>query len=185
MKLNILLLIAAALISFVGFAQQSKDSTSSAQGWRDFDFEIGNWKTKVKLLADPLSGSTKWLEFEGTSVVSAILGGKANLVELSVTGPNGSKIEGLSLRLYNPDTQQWSLNFVNIRNGILTPPSVGSFKDDRGVFYGQETLNGKVIFVRFVISDITPTSCHFEQAFSEDGGKTWETNWIATDTLIK
>lgn len=109
--------------------------------------------------------------------------GRANLVELDVSGPAG-RIEGLSLRLYNPEARQWSLNFSNSRGGTLSPPVIGEFADGRGEFYGQEMLNGRQIFVRFVISDITPDSCRFEQAFSADGGKTWEINWIAIDTRV-
>src|SRR5262249_5078963 len=82
-------------------------------------------------------------------------------------------------------SRQWSLNFANSNDGILTQPTVGEFKDGRGEFYDQETLNGRAIFVRFVISDITPDSAHFEQAFSADGGRTWEVNWVATDTRMK
>jgi hypothetical protein len=102
-------------------------------------------------------------------------------VELSVGGAAGH-LEALSLRLYNPDSHQWSLNFSNTASGTLSQPAVGEFKNGRGEFYDQETFNGRAILVRFVISEITPTSCHFEQAFSDDGGKTWEVNWIATDT---
>jgi hypothetical protein len=153
-------------------------------GQRDFDFEIGNWKTNLKRLVNPLSGSTRWVEYEGTTVVRRVWDGRANLVELNVSGPAG-KIEGLSLRLYNPQTRQWSLNFANSASGTLSVPTIGGFKNGRGEFYAQETLNGKAIFVRFVISDITPDSCRFEQAFSDDGGKTWEVNWIAMDTRVK
>jgi len=115
--------------------------------------------------------------------VSKLLDGRANLVELKVAGPAG-RIEGLSLRLYNPDSHQWSLNFANINAGTLTIPTIGEFKDGRGEFYNQDTLNGRSILVRFVISDITPNSCRFEQSFSADGGKTWELNWVAVDTRI-
>ena len=90
----------------------------------------------------------------------------------------------MNLRLYNPQFHQWSLNFANSTDGTLSAPTVGEFKNGRGEFYDQELFNGKTIFVRFVISDITPNSCHFEQAFSDDGGKTWEVNWIATDTRV-
>jgi hypothetical protein len=152
-------------------------------GQHDFDFEIGSWKTQVKRLQNPLSGSGTWLEYEGTSIVRPLWNGGANLVELDVSGPAG-RIEGLSLRLYNPQSRQWSLNFSNRRGGTLTPPTIGEFKDGRGEFFAQESLDGRAIFVRFVISDITPNSCRFEQAFSSDGGKTWEVNWIATDTRI-
>lgn len=152
-------------------------------GQHDFDFEIGSWRTHLKRLVDPLSGSNTWAEYEGTSVVSKVLDGRANLVELKVQGHAG-RIEGVSLRLYDPGTRRWSLNFANVRSGALSPPSVGGFSNGRGEFYSNETLDGRPILVRFVISDITADSCHFEQAFSADGGKTWEVNWIADDTRL-
>jgi hypothetical protein len=149
----------------------------------DFDFEIGTWKTHVKRLLHPLTGSTSWVEMEGVTTVKQVWGGRANLVELAAEGPGGH-FEGLSLRLYNPDTQKWSLNFASSGDGTITPPTIGEFKNGRGEFYNHESLNGRPILVRFVIFDITPTSCKFEQAFSADEGKTWEVNWIATDTRI-
>ncbi|MEP7013417.1 MAG: hypothetical protein ABJC13_24105 [Acidobacteriota bacterium] len=152
-------------------------------GQKDFDFEIGSWRTHLKRLQHPLTGSTTWVEYEGTTVVRKVWEGRANLVELVVDGPAGH-IEALSLRLYNPESRQWSLNFSSSAGGTMSPPSIGEFKNGRGEFYSQETLSGRSILVRFVISEITPTSCHFEQAFSDDGGKTWETNWIATDTRV-
>ena len=150
-------------------------------GSRDFDFEIGAWRTRLKRLARPLSGSAEWIDYEGTTVVRKLWDGAANLVELDVTGPSG-RIEGVSLRLYNPGSRQWSLNFAGRRSGALSPPVIGEFRDGRGEFYGQETLDGRAILVRFVIEGITPDSCRFEQAFSDDGGRTWEVNWIAVDT---
>jgi len=105
-------------------------------------------------------------------------------VELTADGPAGH-FEGLNLRLYNPKSHQWSLNFASAVDGTLTQPTVGEFKNGRVEFYDQETMNGRAIFVRFVISDITPDSCRFEQSFSDDGGKTWEINWIAIDARIK
>lgn len=156
-------------------------AVEARSGANDFDFEFGVWTTHLKRLKGPLSGSTTWVEYDGTTTVSKVLGGRANLVELVVEGPAG-KIEGLSLRLYNPDTRQWSLNFAGIGQGLLTPPVYGEFSNGRGEFYGQDSWNGRIILVRFVISDITPSSVRFEQAFSADGGKTWEVNWIAVDT---
>jgi hypothetical protein len=153
-------------------------------GQRDFDFEIGNWTTHLRRLTHPLSGSTQWVEFNGTSVVRKIWDGRANLVELEVDGPTGH-IEGLSLRLYDPTSHQWSLNFANSKGGGLGLPTVGEFKNGRGEFFDQEIFNGRAILVRNVWSDITPDSCRFEQAFSDDGGKTWEVNWIAVDTRVK
>ena len=154
---------------------------SATDGRHDFDFELGTWATRLKRLRNPLSGSTEWVEYEGTTVVREVLDGRANLVELRVEGPAG-RIEGLSLRLYNPEARQWTLNFANIADGLLTEPMVGEFRNGRGEFYAQDTFKGRSILVRFVITVLTPESCRFEQAFSADGGKTWELNWIATDT---
>lgn len=153
------------------------------EGQRAFDFEIGSWKTQLKRLQRPLTGSTTWVEYTGTTVVRSVWNGRANLVELVVDGPSGH-IEALSLRLYNSQSGQWSLNSSGSGSGSLGQPAIGEFKNGRGEFINQETFNGRAILVRFVVSDITPTSCKFEQSFSDDGGKTWETNWIATDTRM-
>jgi hypothetical protein len=189
----------AAVVSLVlvlqfppALAQQKSDTSKTKpqhtpterDGQHDFDFNIGTWKTHLRRLLDPLTGSTKWVEYEGTSVVRKVWNGRANLVELVADGPAGH-FEGLNLRLYNPQSHQWSLNFANSKSGTLSPPTIGEFKNGRGEFFAQETLNGRAILVRFVISDITSDSCRFEQAFSDDGGKTWEVNWIATDTRVK
>jgi hypothetical protein len=162
----------------------SRQTTVLRDGQKDFDFEIGTWKTSLKRLVKPLSGSNDWVEYEGTTVVRKVWDGRANLVELDVKGAAG-RIEALSLRLYNPESRQWSLNFANVRGGVIAKPTVGEFKNGRGEFYNQEDFNGRAILTRFIISEITPDSCRFEQAFSDDGGKTWETNWIATDTRVK
>jgi hypothetical protein len=150
----------------------------------DFDWEAGTWKTHVRRRLHPLSGSDAWAEYDGTSVISRIWGGKANLVQLEVDGPAGH-LELASLRLYDPDTQRWSLNVASSRGGGLGVPTVGGFKDGRGEFYDDETFASKPIRVRFVISDVRPNSAHFEQAFSADGGKTWEINWIADDLRVQ
>ena len=172
-------LLPILLLVFPSFAQ-----TGPRDGQHDFDFEIGTWKTHLRRLQHPLSKSTTWVEYDGTSVVSKVLDGRANLVELKVEGPAG-RIEGLSLRLYNPESHQWSLNFANIRDGQLTTPSIGEFKNGRGEFYNDDTFNGRPIVVRFVITKITEDQYRFEQSFSDDGRKTWEANWIAIDTRVK
>lgn len=160
---------------------------AARDGQHDFDFEIGEWKTHLTRLLHPLTGSTTWVTYEGTTRVRKVWNGRANLVELeaAAAAPPGH-IEALSLRLYNPDSHQWSLNFANSAVGALGgPPSIGEFKNGRGEFYDQETLGPKAIFVRFVITPIDADTCRFEQAYSDDGGKTWEVNWIATDVRIK
>jgi hypothetical protein len=150
-------------------------------GQHDFDFNFGTWKTHVSRLVHPLTGSTTWTEYEGVSVVRKVWNGRASLLELDVQGPAGH-IEGVGLRLYNPQSHQWNLNWTSPSVGMLTQPMIGEFKDGRGEFYDQETFNERSILVRNGFSEITPTSSRFEQAFSADGGKTWETNWIMTFT---
>jgi hypothetical protein len=191
-RASILVCSLALVVQYRPALAQSPSATSRTSppptlerrdGQHDFDFEIGTWKTHLSRLLHPLTGSTIWVEYEGTSVVSKVWNGRANLVELEAAGPAGH-LQALSLRLYNPQSRQWSLNFSNSNAGTMSPPTIGEFKNGRGEFFAQETLNGRAIYVRFVISDITPTSCRFEQAFSADGGKTWEVNWIATDTRV-
>lgn len=162
---------------------QATSAIAPDEGRNDFDWEIGTWKTELRRLAKPLSGLNEWVEYTGTSVVRPVMDGRANLVELRVEGTAG-KIEGASLRLYNPQARQWSLHYASMRNGALTRPVHGRFHDGRGEFYGEDDLDGKAILVRFVISQVTADSARFEQAYSEDGGRTWETNWIAVDTRI-
>ena len=152
-------------------------------GQHDFDFEIGTWHTHLTRLQHPLTGSTTWLDYDGTSAIRKIWNGRANLVELEVDGPTGH-IEGLSLRLYNPQSREWSLNFASSAQGTMSVPTIGEFKNNRGEFYDQEPFNNRAILVRNVFEDITANSYRFEQSFSDDGGKTWELNWIAVDTRI-
>lgn len=184
--------VAIVLLALVGVAEAKQEAPgvvtqhvpAMRDGQHDFDFEVGSWKTTISRLQHPLSGSSTWVKYDGTTVVRKVWNGRAILLELEADGPAGH-FQGLSLRLYNPESHQWSLNFANSNSGTLGQPTIGEFKDGRGEFYDQEQLDGRAILVRFVISDITAESVHFEQAFSADGGKTWEVNWIATDTRIK
>jgi hypothetical protein len=162
----------------------SRQASAKRDGQHDFDFNIGTWKTHLKRLTKPLSGSTTWVEYEGTTVVRKVWGGRANLAELEADGPAGH-LQVLSLRLYDPQARQWSLNSASSRTGRLSTPTIGEFRDGRGEFFDQEDFNGRTILVRNVWSNITADSCRFEQSFSDDGGKTWEVNWIAVDTRVK
>lgn len=175
-----------ALLALNAPAQSSQavSGVAASDGQHDFDWEVGTWKTELRRLAKPLSGTETWLEYSGTSVVRDVLDGRANLVELRVQGAAG-KIEGASLRLYNPEARQWSLNYAGARQGALSRPVHGGFHEGRGEFYGQEDLDGRIVLVRFLIWRITSDSARFEQAYSADGGHTWETNWIALDTRIQ
>lgn len=149
-------------------------------GAHDFDFEFGSWSAHLSRLEHPLSGSHTWVTYDGISVVHPMLAGRENIGELEVAGADG-RIDGLTIRLYDRRAQQWHIYWGNADDPVIDDtPQVGGFSNGRGVFYGDDTLRGKPILVRFVFSDIRPASFHFEQAFSADGGKTWETNWVAT-----
>jgi hypothetical protein len=147
----------------------------------DFDFHIGTWATHVRYRLHALTGEESWVEYDGTTVVRQVWNGRANLVELVANGAAGH-LELLSLRLFQPETATWTLHVGSARDGSMSPPSVGKFEAGRGVFVGHETMDGRDVIVRFTISDITPTSIHFEQALSADDGRTWTVNWLATDT---
>jgi hypothetical protein len=191
-QFTLIIILICASLTLPGVAQQSSDGSSTTlqnvsvkrDGQHDFDWEIGTWKTHLRRRLRPLTKSDTWVEYDGKSVCRKVWNGRANLLELEVEGPTGH-IEGLSLRLYNPESRQWSLNFSNSAVGMLTEPVFGEFKNGRGEFFGKDSLNGRVILVRFVISCADSNSCRFEQAFSDDAGNTWEVNWIAIDTRVK
>ncbi len=175
----LLLLLAAAAPARAQAQAAPASSAAEDDGARAFDFEFGEWTVQISRLVEPLSGSTAWAEYTGTSVVRPVWGGRANLGELEVSGTTG-RIQGMSLRLYDPAARQWKISWASSRDGALGPPMAGGFRDDgTGEFYNQETFNGRAVFVRFVFSGITPNAFRLEQAFSADGGKSWEVNWIA------
>jgi hypothetical protein len=159
----------------------TRRAAEQPEGQHDFDFEFGTWTAHLRRRLHPLTGSNTWVDLEGTSTVRKVWDGRANLGELEVGDATGH-VEGLSLRLYNPQSHQWSIYWSNSADGSLGTAMIGQFKDGRGEFYDQEIFQGKSIYVRFIFSGITPTSFRIEQAFSADGGRTWETNWITTFT---
>jgi len=160
-------------------------ANSQGDNQHDFDFEVGTWQAHLKRLQHPLTGSNTWIDYDGTSVVKKLWNGRANFGELKLEGPNGN-ILGLTLRLYNPQSHQWHLYWANSKDGVLTmPPTVGKFTNGSGEFFDQEDFGDQSIFVRFVFSDVSSNSFRTEQAFSADGARTWEPNWIATFTGVQ
>jgi hypothetical protein len=152
-------------------------------GNHDFDPLLGNWKYHLKRRMHPLTRSTNWVELEGTGACYPLWDGRAQLDTLEMDGSTGH-IEGLTLRLFNPRTQQWRLYWANSKDGVVVVPQIGQFKNGHGEFYAQDDLDGKSIFVRFDWTKLETDSPHFEQAFSDDGGKTWEANWITDQTRV-
>jgi hypothetical protein len=152
-------------------------------GSHDFDFTFGSWTEHSRRLLHPLTGSTEWAEWDGRTVVRKIWGGRANMAEFTGVTPSGP-LELIALRVYNPATGQWSVNFATSAVGRLSDtPGVGEFKDGRIDFYDQEPLDGRAILVRFSVYGAGPDTHVSEQAFSADGGTTWEVNWINRYTL--
>ena len=164
--------------------QQPPPQEAPRDGQHDFDFNLGTWHTQIKRLQHPLTGSTSWVEMQGIVVVRKVWDGRAQLEEIEADGASGH-FEGLTLFLYNPEARQWSQIFSKSSDGTVAQPAIGEFKNGRGEFYDQETYNGRTILVRIVWSDITADSHRFEQSFSDDGGKTWEPNFVATLTRAK
>jgi hypothetical protein len=151
---------------------------STRNGERDFDFFMGRWTVRHRRLKERLRGCQEWEEFEGMVAARPLWGGQANVDELEADTASGP-LRGLTLRIYEPASRQWRLYWANGAKGILDQPMVGAFGDDgRGEFFSHELFEGQGVLVRYVWSDITPISCHWEQAFSPDGGRTWETNWV-------
>ena len=153
-------------------------------GQHDFDFNKGTWSTHITLIQEPLAGSTRSIELEGTVSERPVWDGRAWLEEIEADGPNGHW-EGMTLFLYNPKAHQWSQTFADSKTGTLTPPLIGSFKGGRGELFAQDTVDGRSILVRGVWSDIKPDSHHFEEFYSGDGGKTWKAAFIANLTRKK
>ncbi len=149
-------------------------------GLHDFDFLVGRWHVHLRKLLHPLTGSTEWADYEGSSVTSKLWDGRANTEEFEVASRNGKqRIDAQTLRLYDPGTRRWSLWLADAAHGKLSgPPTVGAFEDGRGEFLDAEDHGGRTILVRYVWTRPTPTTARMAQSFSADWGRTWEVNWI-------
>jgi len=164
--------------------QDRPQSPAQRDGSHDFDPLLGSWKFHLKRRLHPLTGSNTWVDFDGTGVCRAIYDG-SQIDQVLLNGSDG-QIEGLTLRTYNPTSHQWRLYWANKRIGVLDPPQVGEFKDGVGEFFAQDTqytADHRAILVRFRWTNMNTTP-HFEQSFSDDGGKTWEVNWITDQTRV-
>ena len=161
-------------------ADTAAKTASEHDGGHDFDFVIGDWKAHVRRLPERLVGSTAWVEYDGISRHKKILDSNANFEEFEVWSRDKSlHIKGQTLRLYNPESHQWSIYLLDVNQGTLgLPPVVGQFTGRKGEFYDQETWKGRAVLVRYEWTDISPQAALMQQAFSADGGKSWEVNWI-------
>jgi hypothetical protein len=174
---------AAKLLRTSAAANTDAEHAAAEDGQHDFDFDLGTWKTHSSRLLHPLTGSKTWVDMDGVSVVKKVWDGRANLAEYKADGPAGH-VELMALRWFNPATHEWNIDFATPNVGTLGIPGVGEFKNGRGDFYDYEPINGRSVLVRFSMWRITPDTAQSEQAFSDDGGKTWEVNWINRYTRV-
>jgi hypothetical protein len=188
-KQLLLSIIFASSMLFFAITESRAQQSSNAQqpaaqrdGSHDFDPLLGSWKFHLKRRLNPLTGSNTWVDFEATGVCRKVYDG-ALIEEFHAEGPAGN-IEGLTLRTYNPSTHQWRLYWANQKVGVLDPPQVGEFKNGVGEFFAQDTINNKIILVRFRWTNLNTSTPHFEQSYSADGGATWEVNWITDQTRV-
>src|ERR1700747_2191912 len=191
---NFLLSFVLFFVAYIGAGAAQTDSgtakrgsqttTSERDGQHDFDFALGTWKARLKRLEHPLTGSKKWGGVGGTLVADKVWAERAITERVELDSPGGH-IEGLTLRLYNAQPRQWSIYWANSKNGAMdTSPQIGQFKNGRGEFYGTDTLNGKLIYVRFVWTNTNTNTPHFEQPYSDYGGKNWEGSWMTDQTRM-
>lgn len=167
------LLASLAAAPLLGFARER-------DGQHDFDFSFGTWQTHIQRREHPLAHSTRWFTYDGTVTVRKVWGGRASTDETVADGP--ARIELVHVRTYNPLSHQWAINGAGSSDGSLRTPMYGEFAGGVGTFYDRELFNDRTITVRWVFSNITANSYHFEQAFSNDGGATWEPNFVARVT---
>jgi hypothetical protein len=166
-------------LSAAGEPATPRAPTSEApRGIHDFDFLVGRWTVQHRRLKARLEHNSDWETFPGTCETRLILGGQAN-VDDNVLGSPGGAYRAATVRVFDPTTKTWSIWWFDSRQPHdLDPPVVGGFHNGVGTFFADDRFKGKAIKVRFIWSDITPTKARWQQAFSEDAGATWETNWV-------
>lgn len=152
--------------------------TAVAAHVHDWDWLIGKWNVKHRRLKGRLEGSTTWQSFNGSCDMRPMLDGFGNVDDNVVELPEGA-YRAMGIRAFDPATRRWAIWWLDARAPTtIEPPVYGAFKDGVGTFIGDDAFKGKPIKVRFQWTRIDTPSPRWEQAFSPDGGKTWETNWV-------
>lgn len=170
-------LAVCALCLLSGIAEAA---TPARDGAHDFDFLLGDWTARARQLPDRLNGSHDWLTFRGTEHHSRILRSNTNLEEFEVhNAEKNLHLHAQTLRLYNAETRQWSMYIIDVYSGTLESiPLVGHFTGNRGEFFRQTQYKGRTILMRYVWFNLSPASARMEQSYSDDGGASWELNWV-------
>src|SRR5882724_746991 len=177
-------MVSRKLPGVLALALLASSSAFARDGIHDFDSEVGTWTIHTKRLMHPLAHANDWVTYDGTKIVAASWGGRANIAEVKEDGVAGH-LNFVALRLYDPGAQQWSLNFMSAGNGTFGTPLAGELRDGGIEFNGPDILNGRSILVRFISREKDVDHALSEQYFSGDGGRTWELNWVNTYTRTK
>ncbi|MGN6516636.1 MAG: NIPSNAP family protein [Rhizomicrobium sp.] len=177
--MHLSLLVAAGALSPSALAAATAKDMTVDDHSHDFDFFFGDWKVRHRYLKARLAGSTEWLEFDGTTKTQPLLGGLGN-VDDNVLDKPGDPYRAVTVRAFDPKTNSWAIWWVDSRTPTapLDPPMLGQFENGVGTFFSDQTFNDKPIKVRFLWMPKGPDAAQWEQAFSPDGGRTWETNWV-------
>jgi hypothetical protein len=181
-----MVVLSLSFITPVSVASDNRTPATVRNGLHDFDFLLGTWNIHLKRLIHPLSNSDAWVEFDGRVMCRSLWDGRGQIEEFIVDNEKQNiHIQGITVRLYNSTTGEWSEYWANARNGSMDPlPQVGRFTADRGEFFGQDKFEGRSIYVKYTWTAMATKSPHFEQGYSIDGGKTWEVNWITEQSRV-
>ena len=181
-----LLMLGAVVTLALGWkpaqAQTAPAVTAANDGAHAFDFLIGDWHIVNRKRLVLLKNEDRWETFEAESHARPLPHGIGNVDDFTSPTWRPGYI-GMTIRIYSPQTKRWSLFWLNNRtggldaNGQFEPPVVGRFVGNEGVFEGDDTYDGRPIRVRYLWRRIDADHAHWEQAFSPDGGRTWEVNW--------
>ena len=180
-RIRILWILAAALAA----CASPIGAAPVRDGLHDVDFNLGKWHTSIRRYADPFSAPSHFASLEGTVTVRPVWNGKALLEEIEADGPNGHW-QGLTLFLYNPQSGQWSQNYANAAQGHFEAAATIGEQRGRDIeLYSTDTAGGRAILVKGLWSEIEPDSHRYTEAYSDDGGRTWQTAFDARLTRIR
>lgn len=165
-------------------AAQERAASPPASGASGFDFLIGDWRVENRKLKKRLTRSNDWFEFSGRFTVRPILDGAGNMDDLVLDDPNGRQ-SGSSIRLFDRATKTWSIYWIDASSPTIEPPAVGAVVDGVATLFGEERFEGRIVGLRYVYRNLSPQNASWEQAYSDDGGKSWEINWVMNFTRIQ